>query len=1202
MSTNRNTNSFQPENPPKKLSKFSCGLIDQTMGHLFTPFYQLPIQDALSALRALATLPMMDQNAQAYPPMPALFHAPLYSAEEMQESLTQLCKIMRNRNPQKQTKYDDDLSSEVNHGMFGLKEDGISVEDVRDYLKHRLTLEQFTLVAFQEAAHIMTQWKNNPEKKAIYYKNFSRWVKQSSGESMPEAMKKIILDEDENKNPFKDNVIRALQNNGLRMEEKSAAGYSISFDNILENIFNLAPNVFDDEMASCLHTFFSGWNLKGKELKILKEYDLVLMSTLPDNKKNKAKAGKIYLSDTGKYIVHNFKGIIHEGQIDTNLVNMNNLDQKLNQSDFKSAILQQTSKAGHTLFDQDLYCTVQKTLITKIEEGDPSFVHAREVSMAFIKVAEAKEALNLYGVFIQLNDNELVNAVSQICEDYVNHLHERQAHEHMPLEDEKNNRLNAFFNAVSEFLVEKAFHDWVAIFFASYFKGNASEQKKLLTQFFYFALDQKKLCVTDTWLGQLLQQNINREDGVVDITDYHLNRIVMHALCTPIGNWSDLFFDIFTRALNLPTFVQRHAYPPEFCTQLRWLCDAYINRQNDMMTPAQPDTTFPMLCYPGNIGRLTDTLKALSPEQILAIFEIKNTSLLSFINTAQDFSNVISNLNPDQRTAVYESVKAQLPSIIKTAPDFTVVLLYLKPDQRTAVYESVKEKLPSIIETARDFVNVLLYLKPDQITAVYESVKEKLPSIIHTTQDLKNVIYNLNLDQATAVCESESGKARLLSAIKTAQDIIDVLDNLNLDQATAVCESVKTQLQSIIKTAQKFNFVLWYLKPKQITAVCGSIKTQLSSIINTAQDFNNVLHCLGPDQTRAVCEGVKAQLPSIIKTAPDFTVVLLYLRPYQRTTVYESVKTHLPSIIHTAQDFKVVLSFLNPGQRTAVYEDVKKRLPSIIHTAQDFIDVICDLNLDQTTAVYESVEAKLPSIIHTAQDFFNVISNLNPDQRTAVYESVKAQLPSTIHTAQDFNNVIRNLNPDQITAVCGSESVKEQLPLIISTAKDFIDVIYALKPDQKTAVYESVKTLLLSIIETQQDICGVTEYCDLKQEVEIYEKIASLRQSIDKVNNYIENRKKMDEEFPVGFFKNLATLDCKIKISAAKKYIKYLKKETTEFTSLELNALLDSRLGDIVRENQGHFEELNALRKVSKNNARIDEFYTAGRMGAIGRR
>lgn len=77
-------------------------------------------------------------------------------------------------------------------------------------------------------------------------------------------------------------------------------------------------------------------------------YDLELMSSLPENDKNKAVVGKIYLSNNGKYIVRDLKGIVHEGSFDLNYIN-GSLADKLKDKILLSYILEITSTARHIL-------------------------------------------------------------------------------------------------------------------------------------------------------------------------------------------------------------------------------------------------------------------------------------------------------------------------------------------------------------------------------------------------------------------------------------------------------------------------------------------------------------------------------------------------------------------------------------------------------------------------------------------------------------------------------------------------------------------------------------------------------------------------------------------------------------------------------------------------------------------------------------
>ncbi|OGT36399.1 MAG: hypothetical protein A3F11_09635 [Gammaproteobacteria bacterium RIFCSPHIGHO2_12_FULL_37_14] len=77
-------------------------------------------------------------------------------------------------------------------------------------------------------------------------------------------------------------------------------------------------------------------------------YDLALMSSLPNKDENKAEKDIIYLADDGQYVVRDPQGLVKKGKVDTTVVDISNIATRLNESTLKSAILKETSKAGHT--------------------------------------------------------------------------------------------------------------------------------------------------------------------------------------------------------------------------------------------------------------------------------------------------------------------------------------------------------------------------------------------------------------------------------------------------------------------------------------------------------------------------------------------------------------------------------------------------------------------------------------------------------------------------------------------------------------------------------------------------------------------------------------------------------------------------------------------------------------------------------------
>lgn len=112
----------------------------------------------------------------------------------------------------------------------------------------------------------------------------------------------------------------------------------------------------DTELECGVYFLFPKNNLAGSRdiPGTQKEYDLALMSTLPDNNRANAEKGIIYLSEDGRYVVQDPEGVVQEGTLSTREIDLSQLQMNLNSSDLKSAVLKVTSNAGHTP-KKDLY-------------------------------------------------------------------------------------------------------------------------------------------------------------------------------------------------------------------------------------------------------------------------------------------------------------------------------------------------------------------------------------------------------------------------------------------------------------------------------------------------------------------------------------------------------------------------------------------------------------------------------------------------------------------------------------------------------------------------------------------------------------------------------------------------------------------------------------------------------------------------------
>ena len=86
------------------------------------------------------------------------------------------------------------------------------------------------------------------------------------------------------------------------------------------------------------------------EYTILFEYDLVLMSDLPEQNPEKAAPYVIYLSETGNYVVRDLDGKVQHGQFEKNKIDLSYLSKRLGNSDFKNKILSIISNESHISF------------------------------------------------------------------------------------------------------------------------------------------------------------------------------------------------------------------------------------------------------------------------------------------------------------------------------------------------------------------------------------------------------------------------------------------------------------------------------------------------------------------------------------------------------------------------------------------------------------------------------------------------------------------------------------------------------------------------------------------------------------------------------------------------------------------------------------------------------------------------------------
>ncbi len=1034
------------------LSQFHRDAIDYAVNDMLELFFELPPENAIAALATLTTVPMMGEAEREYPALPELFHDPVY--EKVQTQLKLLCEIMYNRQPQDKVKYTDDQADDTNHGKFGLRTVGketVTAQAVHQYMRYKFALTAGTVATFESTINSISNKNREPFHKFLYYKYLTQWVRQSSGEPIPNDMKTIIRNAaikmaeaalaDKSFAPFQP----FMQMKGLSTKNEETL-MSINSEEIINSLYSMSPNLYEPVMAPCIEKLFY-------------------------NKLDKLK--------------------------------------------------------------DDSYPAVQKKLQDQLNNAGGKFLNLENVCLDFMAVAKANEALLSYKEIIRSHDEMLIDNVSALCRKYVKHLQNNDAEKQLPLEDVDADAVKQFLVQADEFANEKKLNDWISNFFAAYFASKWEDRESLETKIFNLVLNQDKLfIVNDQWLGKIIQENFNIEDNEVAITltPYHVNRILLHALTTPVEKWSHAYHDIFAEILNLlndannslytTQALKRDSYPQKLLGQLNWLNHVYeVQINNNGETEEQPLSAFPMLYYTEQASDFGQLLNHFSPEQINIVCNILKEKLPQIVKSSKDFNHLLYFLPTAKRSAIYEIFKEKLPSMIYTVDDFRYVITYLTPDEITTFCNIFKDKLPGIIQNMGDFIRLPNHLTAEQITALCNSFK--LTGIINNIKDLKNLfrIHSLPVGKKNAIYASFNNKLpdiissvlmklsakeitifynkhwfKLSGIIKDTVSLRELLSRLSAQQITAFCSDFTDKLPGIIKNIDDLNKVLVYLSTHQGTALYEIFKDKLPDIIKNPRDIVNALYYLSPEQIIAVCNikdgrdlgkilsylspeqiipfsnSCKNKLPDILKNINDFNIVFVSLSTEQITAFCNSsFKDKLSGLINNINDLDTVFTqnFLSIRQRKAVYESFRNELPSI------FGRVLMHLFPWEIASAYISFKYKLPGFIRNINDFNMMLKPLSTNQTNTVYKCFKIEIPDMINNAKDFSDACKYLSPSRIVDLCSS--FKKKLSGIIENPHDLMKVLEHLSPEQITAFCSSFSDILPGIIKSGYNLNALLE-------------------------------------------------------------------------------------------------------------------------------
>ena len=227
------------------------------------------------------------------------------------------------------------------------------------------------------------------------------------------------------------------------------------------------------------------------------------------------------------------------------------------------------------------------------------------------KVEIARELLARYGDSLKYWDAEIINiAELEELKTKIEQYFEVLAINHLVKDsitgDDFNFLLDKLSLAVNKFKQDK-FNNWLINYFANFYSADLSEMI-ILSENLQDLATQEKIQVNEAWLEAVFTPRVIRIEegemiirGEVEITPYEINKIFLHAIITPVNNWSSTFYKYFklVRKFVVDSFAQeavgivqqlsKSSYPPHLMKHLLYLeiyfskLEAHSTEQADIL-------------------------------------------------------------------------------------------------------------------------------------------------------------------------------------------------------------------------------------------------------------------------------------------------------------------------------------------------------------------------------------------------------------------------------------------------------------------------------------------------------------------------------------------------------------------------------------------------------------------------------------------
>lgn len=447
-------------------------------------------------------------------------------------------------------------------------------------------------------------------------------------------------------------------------------------------------------------------------------------------------------------------------------------------------------------------------------------------------------------------------------------------------------------------------------YFATYFTSDQHEQKNLVNMVIELHFSEKKIVLSDSMIDDFFaNQTI---PGVIDVTPYHINRVLLHALMINPSQWSAKFSSILELTIDLlknneikttlNVALIKHSYPDELIKELEWLL--FISRnQINLHTLTKysnyecPDMIYPLIYFSLHANQILSLYCHLLPFKSIPEFNFaKNRVVMLLSSSVSEWK--MERLLPEELEWICTHFKAEMSNLLNDEDTFSTLIWRMSLAQLTVVCRHFKEKILQSISTLDDYLRLTSY------------------SVINGV-DVSLVFYDIFKEKMSEWVTSFDMLLKLLQG-----------SHIPRSRCPEFFQRIINKLPDIIVRSTDLTMVNIYLPKEDFLHVFNLIKPNLANIIKSAQDYVSLFHFQN-EVLPEVRESLDALLPTIIKTVFDAAFIISTIGRRDPSGLFDHLRPVWLNILKTSLDYFNLMNAVD-SQKSLVFNNIKDILPDFI--------------------------------------------------------------------------------------------------------------------------------------------------------------------------------------------------------------------------------------------------------------------------------